>query len=339
LTRTLVALLACVVAVASPACGGSSVAPASQKAYAEPHWQDVFESMPELVVVVRARAAREDRIYGPLLRRALQAAREHSRAVAETGALDAMGDAEELVLGLRPDSPDHPGELVLVARGVRADIDPAKLVDDEGRGLWLPGPPGRVPELVRETDAHGHPVGASLFVLPGRTWVIAQGPARVRAREAFAHPFNRPPLQLDALAPHARQGAEPNTDDALGIVRIDGPALVARVRALQDLGGLAAVGRRLRSVALELPPGAEHSVRATFAYSDDDSAAASAVTVEEAIQAISRSKRESLAWLGAARVDRAPRSVVVTSPLPGRLIDALLHAGSAPLDLDGPPTP
>jgi hypothetical protein len=214
---------------------------------------------------------------------------------------------------------------VLVARGVRADVDPARMVDDEGHGLWQPGPPGRVPELVRETDAHGHPVDASLFVLPGRTWVIAQGQARARARQAFAHPFNRPQMQLDP--------------DALAIVRIDGPSLVARVHALQDLGGLAAVGHRLRSVSLELPPGAEHSVRATFAYADEDSAATSAVTVEQALQAISRSKREGLAWLGAARVGRAPRSVVVTSPLPGRLIDALLHAGSAPLDLDGPPSP
>src|SRR5262249_69682 len=157
--------------------------------------------------------------------------------------------AEELIVGIRPDAPDQPGERVLVARGVPGDTDPAKLVDDAGHSLWAPGPPGPVRELVQEQDEHGHPAGASLFELPGRTWVVAQGPARARAREAFAHPFNRPPMDLDPVA--------------LAIVRIDGPSLVSRVHALQDLGGLASIGKHLRSATLTLPPGAEHTVHAT----------------------------------------------------------------------------
>ena len=247
--------------------------------------------MPELLVVVRARNAREDRVYGPLLRRVIELAREQSRAVGATRALDAMSDAEELVFGQRPDTPDRRGELVLVARGVRADVDPVKLVDDDGHSLWAPGPPGAVRELVRETDEHGHPVGASLFELPGRTWVVAQGDARVRARQAFAHPFNRPVIELDP--------------QALAIVRIDGPSLVGRVHALQDLGGLAAIGRRLRSVTLALPPGAEHVVRATLAYADDDAAGSAAVTAQEAIGAFARTRKPAFEWLGTARSSTA----------------------------------
>jgi hypothetical protein len=285
--------------------------------------------MPELLVVIRARAAREDRIYGPLLRRAVDLAREQSRAVAATRALDAMSDAEELVLGQRPETRDHAGELVLVARGVRGDVDPVKLVDDDGHPLWAPGPAGAVRELVRETDEHGHPVGASLFELPGRTWVVAQGDARARAREVFAHPFNRPAMDLDA--------------QALAIVRIDGPSLVGRIHALQDLGGLAAVGRHLRSVTVVLPPGAEHVVRATLAYADDDSAGASAVTAQAAVDALARSKKPGFEWLGSAHVEHGIKSVVLDAPLPARLVDGLLHAGSAPLTVPLetalPPTP
>lgn len=324
-TRVL-ALVCCLAAPAPLACGGGPPPRPPQDAYAEPHWQDVFDTMPELLVVVRAKAARQDRVYGPLLRRAFELARDRSSAVASNRTLDAMSEAEEVVIGLRPDTVDGPGELVLVARGVRGDIDPGKLVDTDGTALWGPGPNAGVRELVRERDEHGHPASASLFELPGRTWVIAQGDARVRAREAFAHPFNRPSMALDP------QG--------LAIVRIDGPSLVARVHALQNLGGLAAVGRHLRSVTLVLPPGAERSVRATLAYAGDDDAALAEVAVGEAVGAVSRSKRANLAWLAAARVERGPaKTIVITAPLPPQLVDGLLQAGSAPLDLDLPREP
>ena len=213
-----------------------------------------------------------------------------------------MSDAEELVLGARPNTPDRPEELVLVARGVRGDINPAALVDDDGQPLWSPGPAGNVRELVRDHDAHGHTVGASLFELPGRTWVIAQGSARGRAREAFAHPFGRPTIDLDP--------------QALAVVRLDGPSLVKRFHALQELGALAAVGGHLQSVTLALPPGAEHTVTAKLAYAEDDFAAAADVTVREAIGAVSRSGRPGLAWLASAEstTSRRPSSSPPPSP-------------------------
>ena len=45
--------------------------------------------------------------------------------------------------------------------------------------------------LVHEGDEQGEPVRASLFELPGRTWVIASGAARARARDTFLRPRAR----------------------------------------------------------------------------------------------------------------------------------------------------
>jgi hypothetical protein len=309
---------------ASPPATRSNVVPV-----VEPRWQDVFAGTPELVAIVRARAVREDRVYGPLFRRALELVREQSRAVAGVGPLDAMSDAEEIVVGVRvpaaQTSGDHDdGELVLVARGVRGDLDPAKLVDEDGRSLWALGPPGRVRELVREGDARGQAISASLFELGGRTWVIAQGAARQRARDAFAHPLGRPaPIDLDP--------------QALAVVRIDGHSLVRRVHALQETGGLAALGRQLRSVTLVVPPGAERAVRVTFTYGDEDAASAAAVLANAAIGAVARSRREGFEWIGSAHVGQAGDAVVLTAPLPAQLVEALLHAASArPIDAELP---
>jgi hypothetical protein len=322
-----IALVGCLATLAPLGCGGGPPPRPAQDAYAEPHWQDVFEATPECLVVVRAKAARADRVYGPLLRHVLEAAREQNKVVAATLALDAVGDAEELVIGLRPDTADVPGERVLVARGVRADLDPGKLVDSDGVALWAPGPAGRVRELVRERDEQGHAVGASLFELPGRTWVIAQGDARVRAREAFAHPMNRPAMELDP--------------QALAIIRIDGPSLVQHVRALQELGGLAAVGHHLRSVTFVLPPGSERALRATFAYAGDDDAALAEVATRQAVAQAARGgdKPAWLPWLASVHVDRRPKTVVLSAPVPAQLVEGLLQAGSAPLDGDVPRAP
>jgi hypothetical protein len=288
----------------------------------EPRWQDVFETTPELMVVLRPSALGKDKVYGPLLHRVLEAARERSRVVASTRVLDVVQDAEEVVVGARPSEHggDEPAELVVVVRGVPSNVDPAKVVDGEGRPLWGPGPNGPVRELVRERDEHGHPLDASLFELQGLTWVIVVGDARARAREVFAHPLGRPDLKLDP--------------DALGMIRIDGTSLVKHVHALQPLGGLAAVGRKLQSLTATLPPGANGDLRLTFAYSEEDAAAFSEVAARQAVEVIGRNKPENLAWLASAKVDRPDKRVLVTLPLPPKLIDSLLHAGTAPIDFD-----
>jgi hypothetical protein len=318
-TARVVSLLVALGAVT--ACGAKAPPPSASAIAAEPHWQDVFDTTPELLVVVRPKALTQDRVYGALLRRAIATAREKSAVVAATRFADAVEDADEVVVGLRPDTPDHAGEIVLAARGVRADIDPVKLVDAEGHGLWTPGPSGAVRELVCEQDAHGHPLGASLFELPGRTWVIATGAARQRARDAFAHPFARPSMELDA--------------SALAIVRIDGPSLVARVAFLQEYGGLAAAGRRLKSVTFSLPPGGEGSVKGTLAYADEDAAALAEVSIREHVDAFARKKPEGWEWFGSAKVERPDKRVVMTAPLPPKLVDAFMSAGGTSLAVQG----
>jgi len=222
-----------------------------------------------------------------------------------------------------PDTHERPGELLFVETGVRADVDPAKLVDDAGQPLWAPGPPGPTRELVRERDEHGATVDASLFEMPGRTWVVVTGPARARARDALAHPVQRPPLQLDPTA--------------LALVRFDGPLLVQHVPLFQEHGSLDVVGRRLQSVMLLLPPGNEGAVKAVFTYADDDAAAFAEVAFRDFTAEIARRKIARLAWLGVAKVERPDRRVFVTAPLPPQFVASLLYAGSAPMDLDGPP--
>ena len=338
-----ISLTSLICAPAPLACGGNALAPSTQTSpvAAEPRWEDAFDATPELMVFVYPSALRSDRVYGPLLRRAIALVRQRSRVVAQTRALDAMEDADEVILGLRPGSSETAEDIVVVVRGVRADVDPAALVDSEGRPLWAPGPMGRVRELIR-ADAASPPseageVPASLFELPGRTWVIAAGDARTRARSAFT----RTPARSRSRAP-----VEPGADDALVTIRIDGAALVRRVPALRS-GDLGSVGRRLDDMTFELAAGSvdgvapadggplpapDRKVKATLSYANEDAAALAESTVRQALEAIQRKKPEGLAWLPSEQitVERPPpgKRVVLTTPLPPRLIDALLHAGA-----------
>lgn len=280
----------------------------------EPRWQDVFLDVTELFVVVRPKALREDRIYGPLLRRAIRLAREQSKVVAATRMAESVEDAEEVVLGLS-DAAGRAPEAVLVENGVRSDVDPAKLVDENGGLFWTPGPSGPIRELVHDAarkDASDDP-DASLFELPGRTWVIASGPARDRARDVFAHPLNRPLPAYSAA-----------DDRALAFLRIDGATLVSRVKPLRGSGALAAVGHKLVSAVLSLPPGAEHSLRVVLDYADEDAAFAAESVLRDTISALGRTASPTLAWLGNAKVERTQSSVLATAPLPPQLIDGLL---------------
>jgi hypothetical protein len=311
----IVAAAASLWALGLEGCGATPAATPREALRHEPHWQDVFDTMPELLIALRPQGLRQDKVYGPLLNRAVEAAREQSRVVAAARTLDALVDADEVIAGVRPDSPDHAGDIVLVARGVRADLDPGKLVDADGRPLWEPGPGGRVRELVLGRDPHDPEPGASLFELPGRTWVVALGNARPRARDAFAHPLGRPEPDLDR--------------EALAIARLDGPALVRRWRLLQESGRLAAAGRRLQSVTLALPPGENRTVRATLSYADEDAAAFAGVAIPEAFRELARAKPDVYGWLGGATVERPDKRVIITAPVPLQLIGALPHPDAA----------
>lgn len=301
----------------------------------EPQWQDALPAAPKLLVFLRPKALRDDRVYGPMLRRALELARER-RVTSGSLVLDAIEDADQAIaeLGdLAPEDNQAPQELVVVLRGVRSDIDPATLVGPEGDLLWSPGPTGAVRELVHEVDRDGTPNPASLFELPGRTWVVASGLARDRAREAFAHPSRRrePVSALDALA----------------TIWIDGPSLVERVSQLRPSGLLASVGNGLKSLALDLlaptaapggPPGSNpipsRDVRAVASYPQDQAAADAGEAFGEMLEVVSRLKPAGLAWLAPAKVVVEGSRVIVTEPLPLALLAGLLEAGRPP-----PPTP
>lgn len=137
---TLRALLATVVALVVLGCGGGSKPASNADFYNRPHWQDAIEA-PELYVVLRPQALRRDPVYGPLLQRVSQVAAARSPAVAATRALEAFEYSDEIIISQRPTPSGE--ELVIVVRGVRADIDPAKLVDSEKTPLW------------RRSEAHG----------------------------------------------------------------------------------------------------------------------------------------------------------------------------------------
>jgi hypothetical protein len=265
-----------------------------------------------------------DRIYGPLWRHALGVARARSRVVAGTRLLEAIEHAEEVRVHLDSlrDSHDSAADMVVVVRGVPGDIDPGALVDPDGHLLWSAGPFGPVRELVHEQDPDGSPNPASLFELPGRTWVIASGPSRGRARDAFVRPLGHPEPPFEA--------------DALALLVLDGPALVGRVPALGPNGGLELLGRGLDSVSFALRPGVEHEVRAVLTYQKEDDAVGAERTLGDLKGAVERKKPPWLLWYEGAAVERiagtpdpTKATVRIDAPLPAELIDAWLQAGQA----------
>ena len=269
----------------------------------EPRWQDAIDEAPALLVAVRPLALRRDPGVGPLLQRIVDLGRQQSRVVSDTRAFEAMEDAEDVIVAVRPSNSrevDDARDELVVVRGVGANIDPGRLVDSEGQLLWTPGPSGPVRELLHAQKGDGTPADISLFELPARTWVIAAGPARARARRAFAHPLGLPDPPL--------------SPEALAAVRVDGPSLVARVPALRHVGTLGAIGNRLLSVEVALPPSREHVVRAALVYANAaarDQAESAVRSVVHAIQGAQVLPTDWIAMLASAKVKRGANNSVL----------------------------
>ncbi len=288
-------------ALLTTSCGPSKP-PAAVRRAPEPRWTDALGDLPELYAVVRPGALKRDATFGPFfqtLMRIAQARRDMGGATV----LEAMAGADEVILGARS---GEPLEMMLVVRGVPAQLDPSK-VEEGGHPIFkLVGEPhAGVAEYERLDRQVAAP--ASLFVLPKRTWVVAVGAAKERARAAFARPSGRPVPRVD--------------ESALVVVRLDGPTLARRrLSRSRGAGVIESLGKKLASVSLSLQPGAS-GVRAALAYEDDDASAWAENAVRRVVELAG--EREGLAWLREATVGREGTQVVVTVPLPPRLLDEL----------------
>jgi hypothetical protein len=282
-----------------------------------PRFEDAFgETDPSLVVVLFPRALMQDRVYGPLLRRASElASAQVGVAAAGATALVAFERSDEVVVAM--DASGHDAVVALV--GAPADLDPSRLIDTDGRALWKTA--GDVRAGVSELSG----TGASLFVLPGRTWIICTGATASRAREALGHP----PAHVRTLMPVGEE-----------IARIDipGDALRQKDARLRE-GALAPVGRTLQRATVSLLPGSEGLVLFQLAYPDAGNAAAASTRALEVVQAFRRKltdtqKADSWSWLAAAGVERTDKTVTVRAPLPRSWLEALAKA-----QLDAPADP
>jgi hypothetical protein len=308
------------------ACGGgerAAVAPRPPDASA-PRWEDAFDGVPDVLVVVHPRAIARDSVYGALLKslsRAIAARAPQTAAMGGARAAEAFESSEEVILGASTTpSPRGEDDALVVLRGVRADIDPVKMVDDRGAPMWRAAAMvGSVEEFTREGGAGTRP--ASLFVLPQRTWVVAVGGARERARDAFVRPARRPAPVKD--------------DGALVLVRLEGRALVAAVPRLRARGApLEPIGRKLEAVSLALR-GGKGGLEARLQYGDETAAAFAESAMKDLVQAIARAREGTakLKWLGQARVDREASTVTGRVELPLGLLEALPEVTPSELGL------
>jgi hypothetical protein len=327
------AALVLVGAVALPGCSHRAVTtPAALASHNEPRWESLLDPPPEVLLVVRPRALRRDAVYGPLLERAIGLARQHSKVVTAAKTLETIENADEVIVG----APDLSAvDFVVVVRGVPAEVDPARLVDEGGQPLWTSAAAGPVRELARaasrrngDGDDAGPPVDASLFELPGRTWVITTGKECARARTYLSNPTaprGDGPNQLgDHLGNLLSNGPDNGLDpQAVAILRLSGPALVHRVRAFRPPGVLAPLGHELANITVVLSSGSDALLRATFSYTSERAVVPAETTLRESLAALSDAKPQTFAWLRASTVQTSRCCVLLATPLPAPLLDVL----------------
>ena len=300
-------LLGGLLALALGACGSSAPPPASQSVReSAPAWADVFDTVPDLYAVVRPQALKADPLYGAfwsvLLREA--AARGFTRG---TSMVEAVSGAQEIVVGLNKGN-----DAVIVLRGVPASLDPLSMNDAAGHPLFRAvTEKGRVLEYAL-LDARSADIGG-LFVLPDRTWVGALGEARVRARQAFATPLNRPVPRVDR--------------DALVAVRLGGAA----ARIFDRGPRLSLVTQKMTSATVALEPNKKGLVIA-LVYSDPDATARGELQTKRVVEDLARDEKR-FGWLKDARVKYQGNIVFVRARLPPRLLEELPNASPSDVGL------
>jgi hypothetical protein len=297
-------LLVAGVALSSvPACGGPPPAPPAKPA--QPSWQDALEGSEALVALIRPKALLRDSVFGPLVKSGLAVALARE---GNTPSLDVLTATEELVIALP--KKNGAGTMVVLS-GVDADRAPERVGDERGMALYKHGADAR--GVAEWTSTMGK--DASLFVLQQRTWVIASGAARQRARIAFANPAGRPaPTYGDA--------------QALAVVRLDAPALL---QGMHFRGSLAGVTRNLAYVTVSLLPG-KKGVDVVVEYSNDDQAGFAALALEDVKKRLASDPSRRYAWLASSTIAReGNREVRVHVDLPADFLDQVQRA--SPQDL------
>lgn len=299
-----------------------SAPPAAPSATTEPRWESVLDPIPDMLLVVRPRALLRDALYGPLLRRVVELARQRSSVVAAASALATLENADEVLVGAHD---LRTADFVVVVRGVPADVDPSTLVDEQRRPLWTTSTSGPLHELTRTPSKSDEddrsPVEASLFELPGRTWVIASGSECARTRKILSRP-SAPSVPQAGQSPLDARLAD-SDPQAIASLRLAGPALVARFPALRPPGLLAPVGRELSTVTVLLLGEPDPRLRATFSYNRGTAPMSAEATLRETVAALSRAKPQTFTWLQTATVQSSRCCASLTLPLPPQVLGVL----------------
>lgn len=286
-------------------------------------WQDVFDATPDVYVVVRPQLIKRDRVYGNLWKALMRLAQARSEMRGVTS-IEAMEGADEIVFGLRRDDRGSE-EAWMILRGVPASLDVARMTDTAGRPLLrLVDAKAKVGEYEAagrglRAEGSGADPRASLFVLPDRTWVGVTGDdARAQARQAFATPFGRPIPKSDP--------------EALATARFDAAAFLATPR-FQKGSAFGALTKKLRSLTLALK-GGKGGILATLQYEDEDQAAVTELRIKELVEDLGKAENQGrlkLDWLKPATVIHDGNKVLVSLPVPPRLLQELPNASAADL--------
>ena len=287
-------------------CGPSAPPLADKPRESAPSWADVFDAVPDLYAVVRPQALKADPLYGAfwsvLLREA--AARGFTRGATM---VEAVSGAQEIVVGLNKGN-----DAVIVLRGVPASLDPQSMNDAAGHPLFRAvTTQGRVLEYALLGPGSADVGG--LFVLPDRTWVGALGDARLRARQAFATPMNRPVPRVDR--------------EALVAVRLGG----ALAHVFDRGPRLSLVTQKMTSATIALEPNKKGLVIA-LAYPDPDATARAELQARRVVEDLARDEKR-FGWLKDAKVKYEGNIVFVRAQLPPRLLEELPNASSSDVTL------
>lgn len=294
--------LGCAIAAVAGACGhaqppqagsatgataslSSAVRGASPVAEPDPAWQNTLPPGAEVFARLRVAALLRDEhmraLVEPLAKAAL--ARGDARIVLAP----VIERADELVVASRADASTDEALLVLV--GVRAEVGTDAIHDAHGERAFHEV--GRTDRIVEEQTADGV---LSLFVLPGRTWVISGGADRLRVRRALL--TAKPAPEDDDVVPLAE-------------LRLRGSDLVRRIPRL-GTGMLADVGTRLDAMHLVVRSFPAEQMIVRLVYPDVDARARAERVLTDVKDAAVRSKK--LPWFEKTAVRGDGRNVTLT---------------------------